>query len=93
MRNLLSPLSRKISAIVCRSRASIAESRSTKSQPSRRASSSPTVVLPEAMNPTRNTARTPMMLHGAIPDESLAQGLRPPLPLIFYVQRYQIQRF
>ena len=34
--------------------------RSTQSQTSRRASSCPTAVLPDPMNPTRNTARAPM---------------------------------
>src|SRR5258708_12757567 len=59
-----SPRSRKISEMVCRSRDSIRVSRFTKSKSRRRASSWATLRLPEAMYPTRNTARTSMALHG-----------------------------
>ena len=64
-RNPGSPLVRKISGMLCRSRDSIRASRSTNCQRKRRASSWPTLLLPEAMNPTRNTARTPMALQDA----------------------------
>src|SRR5579859_1518576 len=59
--------------MVCRSRDSIRESRSTKSQPSRRASSCPRLLFPEAMYPTRNTARNPMALHGTQPPPAVSR--------------------
>src|SRR5450631_3091726 len=83
-RNPGSPRSRKISGMVCRSRDSIRASRSTKSQFSRRASSCPTLLLPDAMNPTRNTARTSMALHGTSKGDVVTPGSRPFVPIGLY---------